>query len=83
MCRGTVLSADKQFLQRQYDFLRLLVRIEQPNYYEDLVRLGNSYDIEANIQNYKVSHGKMQIKIKTESLKRAKESALSPTQVIG
>ena len=56
-CRGNVLAADKEFLGRQYDFLRLLVRIEQPNYYEDLVRLGNSYDIEVNIKNYKVSHG--------------------------
>jgi hypothetical protein len=56
-----------------------MVRIEQPNYYEDMVKLGNSYDIEANIQNYKVSHVKMQTKIKIESPKRANESALSPT----
>jgi hypothetical protein len=35
----TKVIADKQFLQRQYDFLRLLVRIEQPKYYEDLVRI--------------------------------------------
>jgi hypothetical protein len=54
--RDIHLSADKQFLQRQNDFLRLLVRIEQPNYYEDQVTLGNSYDIEGNIKNYKVSH---------------------------
>jgi hypothetical protein len=53
---GIVLSADKQFLLRQNDFLRLLVRIEQPNYYEDQAILGSSYDIEANIQNYKVGH---------------------------
>jgi len=47
------------------------------------VKLGSSYDIETNIQNYKVSHGKMQMKIKIESLKCANESALSPTQVTG
>jgi hypothetical protein len=49
------VPADKPFLQRQKDFLKLLVRIEQPNYYDDQVQLGSSYDIEANINNYKVN----------------------------
>ncbi|KAJ9574109.1 hypothetical protein L9F63_008523 [Diploptera punctata] len=45
--------ADKTFLTRQRDFLRLLVRIQQPNYYADQYEVGNAYDIEANINNYK------------------------------
>jgi hypothetical protein len=49
------VAADKQFLQRQSDILRLLVRIEQPNYYEDQIQIGNSYDIESSIKDYKVS----------------------------
>ncbi|XP_069705748.1 hexamerin-like [Periplaneta americana] len=47
------IVADKPFLQRQRDFLRLLVRIQQPNYYSDQFELGNSYDVEGNINNYK------------------------------
>lgn len=45
--------ADKQLLQRQNDILKLLVRIEQPNYYEDQAQLGNTYDIESSIKDYK------------------------------
>jgi hypothetical protein len=49
------VAADKQFLERQKDFLKLLVRIQQPGYYDDQVKIAQSYDIESNINNYKVS----------------------------
>ncbi|PSN58157.1 Hexamerin [Blattella germanica] len=45
--------ADKTYLTRQRDLLKLLVRIQQPNYYADQYEIGQSYDIEANINNYK------------------------------
>jgi hypothetical protein len=49
------ITADKTFLKQQNDILKLLVRIQQPNYYDDLVQIGKSYDIESNINNYKVN----------------------------
>jgi hypothetical protein len=51
---GRHVAADKPFLQRQNDILRLLVRIEQPSYYEDHIQIGSTYDIQSSIKDYKV-----------------------------
>ncbi|RDS75648.1 hypothetical protein, partial [Alteriqipengyuania lutimaris] len=45
--------ADKQFLAKQRDVLRLFHRVHQHNILNDQVEVGNTYDIEANIGNYK------------------------------
>nr|CAD7265428.1 unnamed protein product [Timema shepardi] len=44
--------ADKEFLSRQKQILRLFVRIQQPTLYQDLIEISKSYSIEENIDKY-------------------------------
>ncbi|XP_044731626.1 allergen Cr-PI-like [Chrysoperla carnea] len=44
--------ADKVFLERQKNLLRLLRHVHQPNSFQDQVQLGQSCDIEANIGQF-------------------------------
>nr|CAD7592475.1 unnamed protein product [Timema genevievae] len=44
--------ADKEFLSRQKQILRLFVRIQQPTLYQDLIEISRSYSIEENIDKY-------------------------------
>lgn len=48
------VSADKDFLVKQMNILKLLNRVHQQNLFKDQVDEGNNYDIEAHIGNYKV-----------------------------
>ncbi|XP_066998959.2 hexamerin [Anabrus simplex] len=45
--------ADKQFLLKQKSILQLFVRVHQPNMYTDLKTIGDTYDIEGNLDKYK------------------------------
>jgi hypothetical protein len=38
----------------QRDILRLVHRIHQDNVFKDQIDIGNTYDIEAHVTNYKV-----------------------------
>jgi hypothetical protein len=48
------LAADKPFLMKQKNILGLVHRIHQDNVFKEQVDVGNTYDIEAHISNYKV-----------------------------
>jgi hypothetical protein len=48
------VAADKDFLMKQTNILRLFHRVHQNNLFKDQVDEGNNYDIEAHIGNYKV-----------------------------
>ena len=48
------LAADKVFLTKQQNILQLVHRLHQKNIFMDQVDVGNTYDIEAHINNYKV-----------------------------
>jgi hypothetical protein len=54
------LAADKVFLMKQQNVLNLVHRLHQKSVFTDQVDVGNTYDIEAHINNYKV---RMAIKI--------------------
>nr|CAD7568049.1 unnamed protein product [Timema californicum] len=45
-------TADKEFLSRQKQILKLFVRIQQPTLYQDLIEISKSYSIEENIDKY-------------------------------
>nr|CAD7414807.1 unnamed protein product [Timema poppensis] len=66
--------ADKEFLSRQKQILRLFVRIQQPTLYQDLIEISKSYSIEENIDKYArrtrgVLNLTMKLAPKLESLK--------------
>jgi len=48
------LAADKLFLTKQMNILKLVHRLHQENIFKDQVDVGNTYDIEAHISSYKV-----------------------------
>ncbi|XP_069705756.1 allergen Cr-PI-like [Periplaneta americana] len=50
------LKADKIFLQKQMNYLKLFHRIQQHNLFQDQVDIGDHYDIDANIGHYKYPH---------------------------
>jgi hypothetical protein len=48
------LAADKLFLTKEINILKLVHRLHQKNIFKDQVEVGNTYDIEAHISSYKV-----------------------------
>jgi hypothetical protein len=52
------LAADKDLIMKQMNILRLYRNTHQRNLFKDQVELGNTYDIEAHITNYKVRRTK-------------------------
>ncbi|XP_069705755.1 allergen Cr-PI-like [Periplaneta americana] len=48
--------ADKDFLQKQLDYIKLFHRLQQHNLFQDQIDIGDHYDIEANIAHYKYPH---------------------------
>ncbi|XP_066991439.1 hexamerin [Anabrus simplex] len=45
--------ADKEFLTKQKNIIQLFIRPHQQNMFKEQVDIGNSYDIEANIDKYR------------------------------
>ncbi|XP_068081328.1 hexamerin-like [Anabrus simplex] len=45
--------ADKDFLIKQKNIIQLFIRPHQQNIFKEQVEIGNSYDLEANLNNYR------------------------------
>jgi hypothetical protein len=48
------VAADKTFLSRQREILRLLNKVHEPNRFKDQAELGLSYEPTAHLSRYKV-----------------------------
>jgi hypothetical protein len=48
------IPGDATFVKRQEDIIHLFYHIYQPNGYEDQVKLGKGYSIEAHLAHYNV-----------------------------
>jgi len=54
MTLNVSVAADKEFLMKQRNLLRLFHRVTQYNFFKDQVEEGTNFDIEAQIGNFKV-----------------------------
>ena len=49
------VTADQEFLKKQYNILKLFVNVKQPNYDQEQAQTGNAFDFRNQINNFSVS----------------------------